>query len=410
MKQLLDNLTAWLAGLPPIAVDFGGLALLLVVGIIADLAIRRTVLRLAKQAAKHTRQVWDDYLIEYKALQRLVQTVPALFVYFGARLLPGFGAQAVNVISNLSLSYIALMLTLTVGALLSAGNAIYSTYPVSRDRPIKGYVQVAKIVIYVLGGVVVISLLMDRSPVVLLTGFGAMTAILLLVFRDTILSLVASIQMSSLDMVRVGDWIEVPQYNADGDVIDIALHTIKVQNWDKTITTIPTHKLISESFKNWRGMQETGGRRIKRSINIDVNTVRFLDEQEVERFKSFKLLQDYIEERQAQLADYNAKLGDTANVNLRRLTNFGTFRAYLRNYLHNHPRIRQDMTLMVRQLQPNETGMPIEIYCFTNTTIWSEYESIQADLFDHILAQCHEFGLRIFQSPSGEDFRALGRN
>jgi len=255
--------------------------------------------------------------------------------------------------------------------------------------------------------VVIVSILMSKSPVVLLTGFGAMTAILLLIFRDTILSLVASIQMSSLDMVRVGDWIEMPQYNANGDVIDVALHTIKVQNWDKTITTIPTHKLISESFKNWRGMKDTGGRRIKRSINIDVNSVRFLDESEVEKFKDFKLLRDYVADRQAQLAEYNAKLGDTANVNLRRLTNFGTFRAYLRNYLKNHPRIRKDMTLMVRQLQPSESGIPIEIYCFTETTDWSEYEGIQADIFDHILAQCGDFGLRVFQSPSGEDFRTL---
>jgi len=407
VQQIFDKLSAWLADLPPIAVDTVGLAGLLVVGLLADFAIRQTVVRLATRAAKRTRQSWDDRIIEYRVLHRLVHIVPALVVYFGVRLLPGFGDQAVRVISNLCMAYLTLLIAMTIGALLSVGNAIYSTYPVSKDRPIKGYVQVAKIVIYAVGGIVMISILLNRSPAALLTGFGAMTAVLSLIFRDTILSLVASIQMSSLDMIRVGDWIEVPQYNADGDVIDIALHTIKVQNWDKTITSIPTHKLISESFKNWRGMKDTGGRRIKRSINVDVNTVRFLTDDEIERFKSFRLLHDYIEERQVQLAGYNARLGDTANVNLRRLTNLGTFRAYLRSYLAGHPRIRQDMTLMVRQLQPGETGMPIEIYCFTNTTAWTEYETIQADLFDHILAQCHEFGLRVFQSPSGEDLRSI---
>jgi len=242
---------------------------------------------------------------------------------------------------------------------------------------------------------------------VLLTGFGAMTAILLLIFRDTILSLVASVQMAGLDMVRVGDWIEMPKFNADGDVIDVALHTVKVQNWDKTITTIPTHALISESFRNWRGMQESGGRRIKRSVNIDVNSVRYLDEDELQKFKGFKLLQEYIARKEEELAEYNTKLGETANVNLRRLTNLGTFRAYLKNYLSNHPRIHQEMTLMVRQLQPTDSGIPMEIYCFTNTTNWAEYEGIQADIFDHILAQSREFGLNVFQSPTGQDFRQL---
>jgi miniconductance mechanosensitive channel len=408
VNEIINKSVSWLEGLPVIASELGGLTILLLVGIVADLVIKRVLTKLVRRAAKGTRGQWDDIIVERNAFGRLAQIVPALVIYFGVRLMPGLGEKLITVIGSLSLAYVALMVVLTIEALLSAASEIYESYPVSRERPIKGFIQITKIAVYMFGGIIVVSILMNKSPVVFLTGFGAMTAILLLIFRDTILSLVASIQMTSLDMVRVGDWIEMPQYNANGDVVDVALHTIKVQNWDKTITTIPTHKLISESFKNWRGMKETGGRRIKRSINIDVNSVRFLSEEEIEHFKEFKLLQDYIVERQQQLADYNAKLGDTANVNLRRLTNFGTFRAYLRNYLLNHPRIRKDMTLMVRQLQPDETGVPVEIYCFTNTTEWSEYERIQADIFDHILAQSPEFGLNVFQSPSGRDFRRLG--
>jgi len=241
-----------------------------------------------------------------------------------------------------------------------------------------------------------------------LSGLGAMTAVLTFVFKDTILSLVASVQLTSLDMVRVGDWIEMPQCNADGDVIDVALHTVKVQNWDKTLTTIPTHRLIVDSFKNWRGMGESGGRRIKRDLRIDINSVRFLTADEIERVKQFVLLADYIDRKLEDLTAYNAELGKVAeNVNLRRLTNIGTFRAYIFNYLKHHPKIHQDMTLIVRQLQPGPTGLPLEIYAFTNVTEWSIYEDIQADIFDHLLAIAGEFGLRMYQEPAGRDFSAL---
>jgi miniconductance mechanosensitive channel len=242
----------------------------------------------------------------------------------------------------------------------------------------------------------------------LLSGLGAMTAVLLLVFKDTILSLVASVQLTSLDMVRVGDWIEMPQCNADGDVIDVSLHTVKIQNWDKTFTTIPTHRLIVDSFKNWRGMDESGGRRIKRELRIDINSVRFLTVEEVERFKGFALLKDYIDRKLEDLAAYNAAVGEeTENVNLRRLTNLGTFRAYILSYLKHHPKIHREMTLMVRQLQPGPTGLPLEIYAFTNITAWSTYEDIQADIFDHLLAIAGEFGLSMYQEPAGRDLSAL---
>ena len=405
MTALLD----WFSGLPGFVQGTVSLVLLLLVGIVADLVIKRQLIRFVKRTASQTGQTWDDLIVEHGVFGRLAQGVPALIVYYGVQYLPNLDPTLAEIIGNVALAYLALVVTMALGALLSAGTAIYNTYPVSKERPIKGFVQVAQIVVYVLGAVFIVSALLARSPVVLLTGFGAMTAILLLVFKDTILSLVASIQLTSLDMVRVGDWIEMPQVNADGDVIDIALHTVKVQNWDKTITTIPTHRLISESFKNWRGMSESGGRRIKRSVNIDVSSVRFLTDEEIEKFTRFTLLRDYIERKQQELADYNAGLTgpDTANVNLRRLTNLGTFRAYLWSYLRNHPKIHHGMTLLVRQLQAGETGIPIEIYCFTSTTEWVAYEDAQADIFDHILAQCPEFGLKVFQTPSGADVTAL---
>ena len=408
-SEMLANLSGWWLGLPELVQATGGLVALLLLGVLLNLVIRRRVLRAFRRLADRTGQRWDDIILEHGVLARLVQAVPAVVVYVGVPYLPGLGDSLSRIVANVALAWLALAVTLAVGALLSAANAIYDTRPIARDRPIKGFVQVAQIVIYVLGAVLVVSALVARSPVIFLTGFGAMTAILLLVFRDTILSLVASIQLTTLDMVRVGDWIEMPQYNADGDVVDIALHTIKVQNWDKTITTIPTHKLISESFRNWRGMQDSGGRRIKRSINIDASSVRFLTDAELEKFTRFSLLREYVERKRSELTEYNAALAGpaTANVNLRRLTNLGTFRAYLWNYLQNHPRIHRDMTLLVRQLQAGEKGIPIEIYCFTSTTEWAAYEGIQADIFDHVLAQCREFGLSVFQAPSGADVAAL---
>ncbi len=409
MNQVIDSLTGWFSGLPYIVHTLGSVAVLLLAAQLLHWLVRRRLVGLLGRLAGRTSQQWDDLILEHGVLDRLVQAVPALVVYFGIAHVPGLGQSLSQIIANVAMAWLALAVTLAVGALLSAGTAIYETWPIARDRPIKGFVQVAQIVVFILGAVFVISALMARSPVVLLTGFGAMTAILLLVFRDTILSLVASIQLTTLDMVRVGDWIEMPQYDADGDVVDIALHTIRVQNWDKTITTIPTHKLISESFRNWRGMQDSGGRRIKRSIHIDASSVRFLTDGEVEKFTRFTLLRDYIQHKRDELAAYNAALDDpeTANVNLRRLTNLGTFRAYLWNYLQNHPQIHHGMTLLVRQLQPGEKGIPIEIYCFTSTTEWAAYEGIQADIFDHVLAQCGEFGLSVFQAPSGTDVTAL---
>ena len=393
--------------LPPVV----GLLALFVGALIVDLLVKNVVVRAVQTIAKKSSVTWDDTLIKHKVISRLVQIVPGLIIFSGVSFVPDLPESLVELIRNIAIGYMVLMLTMALTAMLSAANSIYSGMPIARTRPLKGFVQLLQIVVWIVGAVLIIAALLDRSPLLLLSGFGAMTAILLLVFKDTILSLVASVQLTAQDMVRVGDWVEMPQFGADGDVVDVQLHTVKVQNWDKTITTIPTHRLISDSFKNWRGMSETGARRIKRAIDLDVSSIRFQRADEIEKFKRFVLLKDYIAEKERELKDYNASLGPEfdESVNQRRLTNVGTFRAYAFNYLKNHPRIHKDMTLMVRQLAPGPEGLPLEIYCFTNTTVWAEYEDIQADIFDHLLAVVSEFGLRLYQKPAGADLMALGK-
>jgi len=408
LKNALDIVSSHLADYPLIATLIG-VMLLAIIALIADFIAKRQLVRLLRGLAKRTRSTWDDALIGQRVFSRFAKIVPAVIVMFGAKWIPGLSDGTLQVVENVALAYMALMIMLALGALMNAANSIYEQYPMSKDQPIKGYLQVAKIVLYIIGAILIVSALLGRSPLLLLSGFGALTAVLMLVFRDTILSLVASIQLIGDDMVRVGDWIEMPVANADGDVIDVALHTVKVQNWDKTITTIPTYKLISESFRNWRGMSESGGRRIKRSLLLDQNSIRFLTDAETVKFKRFALLKVYIETKQRELSAVNAALDNAegANVNLRRLTNIGTFRAYVVNYLRNRTDISESMTFLVRQLPPGADGLPIEIYIFTNTTDWVAYESIQADIFDHLLAIIPEFGLRVYQKPSGMDVRAL---
>lgn len=398
-----------LATIHPILPPIAGAAMLLVAAIIIDLVIKHVLVAAARAFAKRSEVKWDDELVAHNVIGRLVQIIPALIVYLGLALVPALPESAEIVIRNVTMGYMVLMLTMALTAALSAANAIYDKTPSARQRPLKGFVQLLQIVIWVFGGVLIVAAVLDRSPLLLLSGFGAMTAILLLVFKDTILSLVASVQLTAQDMVRVGDWIEMTQFGADGDVVDVQLHTVKVQNWDKTITTIPTHRLITDSFKNWRGMSQTGARRIKRTLHIDVSSIRFQTHEEIERFTRFALLKHYIVEKEQELADYNAGLSTEvhADVNQRRLTNIGTFRAYALNYLKNHPDIHAGMTLIVRQLTSGPDGLPLEIYCFTNTTEWSRYEDIQSDIFDHLFAILPEFGLRLFQKPAGSDLHGL---
>lgn len=403
---MLEQLTV----IHPWAPAITGLLLLALAAWIADLVVKHTLLAVVTRIAAKTEATWDNALVDSKVFHRLAWLMPALVVGYGIGLVPGVSKEFETIIRNLATAWTVVAVALSITAVLEAVNRIYEQRPESRERPIKGFLQLAQMVVYLVGLILVIAALIDRSPVILLSGLGAMTAVLMIVFKDTLLSLAASIQLTSQKLIRVGDWLELPQFGADGDVIDVALYTITVQNWDKTITVIPTHRLMSDSFKNWRGMQEAGGRRIKRSIRIDLNSIRFLKPDEIERFKAFRLLEDYMEEKQAELDRYNAAIGvdSGSSVNMRRLTNIGTLRAYIINYLRHHPDIHKDMTLIVRQLQPGSDGLPIEIYCFTNDTNWVRYEGIQSDLFDHICAIIPEFGLRLFQQPTGADLEALG--
>jgi miniconductance mechanosensitive channel len=398
-----------LGSIHPLLPPAVGVLALFAGAVIVDLIAKRLLVGTVRAFAKRSSVTWDDALVAHNVFGRLVQVVPALIVFVGAPFVSDLPEGVVQLIRNVAMGYLVLMLTLALTAMLSAANTIYAASPVARDRPLKGFVQLAQIVVWIFGGVMIIAAVLDRSPLLLLSGFGAMTAILLLVFKDTILSLVASVQLTAQDMVRVGDWIEMPQFGADGDVVDVQLHTVKVQNWDKTITTIPTHRLITDSFKNWRGMSQTGARRIKRAIFVDVSSIRFQTQDEIDHFTRFALLKGYIENKQQELADCNEGLATEvdAEVNRRRLTNVGTFRAYAYNYLKNHPKIHKGMTLIVRQLGPGPEGLPLEIYCFTNTTEWAVYEDIQSDIFDHLLAIVPEFGLRLYQKPAGSDLANL---
>ncbi|WP_027081086.1 mechanosensitive ion channel family protein [Luteimonas mephitis] len=406
MQDFIEsNLVRPLAGVP-FASTLAGLLALALIAWIANWLTRRVLLAVVGRLAKASPSKWDDAIMGRRVLARLANVVPALVVLGGIALVPEVPEWLDVVVRNVALAYVALTVAMAIGNLLNALNDIYEqTSRHAVRRPIKGYLQLLKIAIYVIAGVLIIASLIGRSPLVLLTGLGAMTAVLMLVFKDTILSLVASVQLSSNDMLRVGDWIEMPSQNADGDVIDISLHTVKVQNWDKTISTIPTWKLINESYRNWRGMSEFGGRRIKRALLIDQTSVRFLRPDEREHLRRIALIDEYLDKQKTELAEYNAKLEAAGKdpVNNRRATNLGTFRAYMTAYLRSHPGVAHDMTLMVRQLDPTPTGLPLQVYCFSADVRWVPYENLAGDIFDHLLAVLPEFGLRIFQQPSGAE-------
>ena len=383
---------------------------IILVAWLADNLTRRIILKVISRIVLQTKFTWDDVIFERKVFRRLAHVAPAVVFYYGAPMVPGLPGSLVQLVQRVALGFTVLVVVLSADALLTALNDIYSTRPDAKSRPIKGYLQIIKIILYIAAGILVISTLIGQNPLAILTGFGAMTAVLLLVFKDTILALVASIQITQYDMVALGDWVEMPKYGADGDVIDIDLHTITIQNWDKTISTIPTHKFIEDSFKNWRGMSESGGRRIKRALNLDVNTIRFLTDEEIGYLEKHELLREYFQEKLEEIGMYNA-VKEEGNPELipdvRRLTNIGTLRAYIVSYLRSHPKIHEGMTLIVRQLEPGPEGIPMQIYAFSNDTNWVNYEGLQSDIFDHIFAVVPEFGLRIYQKPSGADLAAL---
>lgn len=406
MPTALTNLIDDLEKHPQLLTLVACLGLLLAAWVL-NWIVKRILVRGFYRLLRSTSFGQDQELNHHRVIGRLANIVPALVLSIGIELVPGRPEALVTVVQNVCSAFIVLTIALALGSALTVVNVLYSRRPSARLKPIKGYVQVSKIVIYAIAVILMIATLIDRSPLILLSGLGAMAAVLLLIFQDTLLSLVASVQISSNDIIRVGDWIEMPQLNADGDVIDIALHTVKVQNFDKTITTIPTKRFITDSFRNYRGMQEAGGRRIKRALNIDQNSVHFLSDAEREHLHRFNLLDDYLTAKEQELADWNRKLEKRGQepVNTRRVTNLGTFRAYVERYLRAHPGVHQGMTLLVRQMPLSSEGLPVEIYCFTNTTVWAQYEGIQGDIFDHLLSILPEFGLHVFQHPSGRDFR-----
>ena len=355
---------------------------------------------------------WDDALADHQVFNNVAHIVPAFFV---RALTPTIFQDFENLspsVVKLTDVYILIVGMSIVISFLRVVEYALSKSQTFKDKPLTSYAQLVRLILYIASGILVLSILLGKSPIYFLSAFGAMTAILLLIFKDTILGLVASVQISSNDMVRIGDWVEMPKFNADGDVIAMNLNTVKVQNWDKTITTIPTYYFITDSFKNWRGMQESGGRRIKRAVYINSQTITFVDPETRERYKKYALITDYVTERQQQIETYNITNNvDTSElINGRRMTNLGIFRKYLELYLHSHPRIRKDLTILVRQLAIEDRGIPIEIYCFTQTTAWLEYEDIQADIFDHLLAGASYFGLEIFQQPSGADIVRASKN
>jgi len=373
--------------------------------IVVNFITKKIVIRIITHYVTNNKFKWDNVLLERKVFHKLSHIVPAIIIYYFSATFPNYQ----TIIEKGAITYIIIVGLMVIHSLLNAINDIYQTYEISKVKPIKGYIQVVYIIVLTLGGILVIANLMGESPLILLSGIGALSAVLLLVFRDSLLGLVAGIQLSTNDMVRVGDWIEMPKYDADGDIIDISLNTVKVQNWDKTITTIPSYALISDSFKNWRGMQNSGGRRIKRSLFIDTSSITFCTEEMIETFKNTHYLSDYIHHKEREISEYNTRYEMYKNnrVNGRALTNIGVFRAYINHYLQNHSGINQEMTLLVRQLAPSEHGLPLEVYAFTNDIRWDVYESIQSDIFDHLFAVAPEFGLRVFQNPSGNDFRNI---
>jgi len=397
------DLEAWILANPLYAL-VSTVALSLVAFLIARLVIARGLVAIAQR----TRTRIDDIVLKALRPYRIAWLVPLIILYVLAEETGEYQPWVEKGLLFLILWIVAV----TFNALLDAINMIYESSASFKGASIQGYLDIVKILVLIAAIILSISLFTGQSPTVLLTGLGALTAVLLLVFHDTILSFVASIQISTQDLIKEGDWIEVPSYEADGDVINMTLHTIKIQNWDKTISVIPTHKINEVAYKNWRGMQESGGRRIKRAIYLDQGSIRFCDQEMITRFRKVDILQPYLDQRTAEIERENLEKGIELDSPLdgRQLTNIGTFRAYIEAYLRNHKDIHQQgLEFLVRQLEPGPTGVPIEVYAFTRTTAWAEYERIQADIFDHLLASVGVFDLRVFQEPTGMDFSAAFR-
>jgi len=376
--------------------------LLFIFSVLANWIAKGLILSIVRKLVKKSKTVWDDVLLEKKVFHRMSHLAPVLVIYSLGPIFMNEFPLMVSFIYTIVNVYMAFIVLIVFYSFLDAIGAIYGQYEIAKTKPIKGYLQVTKIITGLIAAIFALSFILDKSPVYLFTGLGAITAILLLIFKDTILGFVAGVQVSANNLVQIGDWIEMPKYGTDGDVIDISLHTVTIRNFDRTFTTIPTYVLVSDSFKNWRGMIQTGGRRIMRDVYIDINTIKFCDEEMLQKFESVRILKEYIAEKRVEIEKYNLQYEFDAGIpaNGRRLTNIGTFRAYILRYLQNHPKIHKDLTCMVRQMPPVEKGVPLQIYAFTNDINWVNYEGIQADIFDHILSVINFFGLKVFQLPA----------
>jgi len=383
------------------------LGILIFLAVIANFVAKQVVVRGIRKLISKIKSANQSIFAQHSVIRRIANIVPAIVIMNGITTVPHLSEKIIIFVQMASQAFIFLTIALAISEMLNIFNLVYQRNPNAKNKPIKGYLQLVKLMIFIVCALMVLGTFLKKDVFTLLAGFGAMATILMLVFQNTILSLVASVQISSYDMVRIGDWISMPSLNADGDVIDMSLHTVTVQNFDKTYTTIPTNKLVTDTFINWRGMSEAGARRIKRALFIDQSSVHFMTEHEQEKLKNFLLLDQYLDTKQSELENFNHQLSNQTVYNQRRLTNLGTFRAYIEFYLKQHSGIAQNQSLMVRQLQPTSDGLPLEIYAFTNTTVWTAYEAIQSDIFDHLLAIIPEFGLRIYKAPSGADVKSL---
>lgn len=412
-NEFREFLLSWIELHAPgyVEIIYSGFALLwlIVFAIALHLFLHKFVRGILVRLANKRGQRIHRALLANNLFRRLSYVLQGIVVHDQAALWMDETSLLLKLIEIVSDQWILLFGLLSFFAILNAIQSVMYQRPASTRFPLRGLIQTIKLLSSVVIGLIAVSVLMDKSPLILLSSLGALSAVILLIFKDPILGLVAGIQLSANEMLSVGDWLEMPKYGADGDVIDIALTTVKIRNWDKTITTIPTYALISDSFKNWRGMSEAGGRRIKRSILIETSTIKFLDEELLQHLKKSELLHTYLEEKMNTIKDANEQqsMDLSVQINGRRLTNVGTLRGYLVSYLEAHPGIHQDMTLLVRQLDPTSEGLPIQIYAFTNTTNWNAYEDIQSDIFDHLLSVLPEFQLRAHESPTGHDVRSL---
>lgn len=410
---MIELITSWVTKMPGItgyesmAVAFTAMCLLLVGAGVAYFIVKTILVRLITAVISKTQSNLDDVLVKHKVFSRIAHLIPATIIY---KLTPQtilnypLVSQFITTIASI---YLVILVALIIKAIIDSVLEIFSHFSVSKKVPIHAFGQVVKLITYFLAAIVIVSLIIGESPLKLFAGLGAMTAILMLVFKDPILGFVAGIHLSYNRMVSIGDWVDIPQHNASGDILEIGLTTVKVKNFDNTITTVPTQSLINDSFKNWRGMQESSGRRIKRAIHLDINSIKFCDQDDITRYSKIDHIKEYLAEKQNELDSYNKESGNhhESLANGRRLTNIGTFRAYILAYLKHHPLINQNLTILARQLSPSDGGLPIEIYAFSSDKNWANYEDLQADIFDHLFAVVTEFDLRVFQKPSGVDLR-----